>query len=69
MEFLKIWYVLGNFISHNSHYYLKVLNLTAVTKLLCQLHFNQILQVPSKVFCHYGQLWFYSDAFAKMLPL
>ena len=57
-----------NVTSHESSYFLQVLCVTAVTKFLCQLHCNQILNMP-QVFCHYKQLWFYSDAFAKMFPL
>ena len=54
--------------------YLLILNVTAITKLLCQLHYNQVfnqvfLSCLLKSFAIHGQLWFYSDALAKVLPL
>ena len=53
---MKIWYVLVNC----CQLYVKVLQVITMTRLLCQLHFNYILN---------SLLWFHSDAFARILLL
>ena len=40
------WY---NVVSYNSIYHVKVLQVTEMTKLHCQLEFNQILNMPPMV--------------------
>ena len=49
-----------NVVSYNSSCHVQVLQVTAMSRLLCQLQFNQILNMPSM---------FHSDAFARILLL
>ena len=48
VKFMKIWYVLIK-CHYNSSYHVKVLQVTAMARLHCQLQFNQILNMPSMV--------------------